>query len=455
MTGPAITFGGIGSGMDVDSLISGLVGVSRQPISRLQTRAAAARSAVTSMSEVGTLLSSLKSAAADLDTAQKVGSFKASSTNDKAVALSAGGNAQPGTYKVEVVQLAQGGRQYSNGVSSATSGLGLNGTLTLQIGTGDLQAPGGGLLVGAATAAIDVTLDDSLDSIIQKINDSDLRLQASAFFDGSQYRIQLRGLDAGSDNGLTISQSGFDLGFNEPDNIKQVAQNAQVKIDDFLVESPTNQVSQAIQGVTLALKEKTTEPFEISIESDPEALGKKLQGFVDAYNKVIDKLHTTAGFGDKKATNPLLSGDSTLRGVGSRLSQALGTTFGSGLRNSLASIGVQLNTNGTLKLDATKLAKAQTEDPKALESILAGDGSSSGVMDLVRELANNLTDPTSGSVNIRKDGLDSRARSISDQIAREEERLVTMEARLRKTFSHMDSYVSGQNSQLSFLLSNR
>ncbi|MEN9580845.1 MAG: hypothetical protein RJA70_3854, partial [Pseudomonadota bacterium] len=252
----------------------------------------------------------------------------------------------------------------------------------------------------------------------------------------------------------TITQAGFDLGFNAPENIKQVAQNAQVKIDDFLVESPTNQVSQAIQGVTIALKEKTTAPFEVTIASDPDALGKKLQGFVDAYNKVVDKLHATAGFGDKKATNPMLAGDSTLRGVGSRLSQTLGTTFGTGLRNSLASVGVQLNTNGTLKLDATKLAKAQTEDPKSLETILAGDGSTKGVMDLVRELAHSLTDPTSGALNIRKDGLDARAKGFSDQIAREEERLVSMEARLRKTFSSMDTYVSGQNAQSSFLQSN-
>lgn len=454
MTGPAITFGGIGSGMDVESLIDGLVGVARQPLSRLQSRAASSRAAVTQISDLSSLLAGLKSSVEALDTAQKVGSFKAASGNDDAVTASANGNAQPGTYEIEVQALAKAGRRYSNAFASSSGALGQTGSLTIQIGTGDLQEEGGTLLVGAATATIDVAADDTLDSILQKINDSDIRVKASAFFDGSQYRIQVRGLDAGSDNALTFTENDLDLGFNVAENITQQAQNARLTIDGFQVESKTNQISQAIPGVTLALKKTTTEPFEITVSNDAEALAGKVKTFVEAYNKVVEKVHAAAGFGSTNATNPTLRGDSTLRGVTSQLSRALGSTFGTGQRNTLASIGIQLNNNGTLKLDETKLSSAQSEDPGALTNILAGDNTNPGMMDLIRDLTTSLTDSVNGSLQIRKDGLDSRARSIEDQIAREELRLVKMEDRLRKTFSDMDSYVSGQNAQLSFLLSN-
>src|SRR5690606_8580402 len=188
--GPTITFGGVGSGMDIEGLIEGLVGVSRQPITRLQNRAASARAAVTALSDIGSLLSKLKTAAGNLDTVQEVGSFKASASNENAVALSASGLAQPGSYEVQVLQLASAERRYSNGMASSNSALGHQGTLTLQLGTEDVD--------------IAVEATDTLDSLIKKINDSGLRVAASRFFDGNEYRLRIRGLDASAEKPLTL-----------------------------------------------------------------------------------------------------------------------------------------------------------------------------------------------------------------------------------------------------------
>ncbi len=437
--------------MDVEGLIQGLVGVARQPLSRLQSRQASARAAVTSLSEVGTLLADLEKAAGALDTEAKVGSFKATSANEDSLTITAAGGAQAGSYDVRVAQLARAERRYSQAFDSANGALGQNGTLTLQIGTGDLQDPEGNILVGAATAAIEINPEDTLGSIIGKINDSGLRVQASSFFDGEQYRIQLRGLDVGADNKLTVDQNGLTLGLNEQANIVHSAQNALVEIDGIEVTSATNKITSAISGVTLNLLKETSDSFQVSIENDSSAMGDKLDAFVKAYNGVIDKVHTLAGFGEKAGTNPFLTGDATLRGITNQLSRKLTATFGGDRFNTLASLGVQLNNNGTLKLDRTKLDDALATDPNAVPRVLAGGDDADGIMDLIRDIAKSLNAPDTGILSVRKDGLDSRASSLGDQLTREEDRLTRLEERLRKTFTEMDGTVAAYNSQLSYL----
>jgi flagellar hook-associated protein 2 len=438
--GPTITMGGMGSGMDVEGLIKGLVGVSRQPISQLQSRAASAKAAVTDLSAVGGLLSKLKDAASALDTLEKVGSYKTSSSNEEAMAITANGNAQPGTYDVEVVQLATAERRYSNGVASASGEFGFGGTLNLAI--------------GSESAAVEIESTDSLNSVIKKINDSGLRMRATSFFDGEEYRLQLRALDPGAENAITLSQDGFDLGLAEPTNLVSKAQDAIIKVDGFEVKSATNNVSQAIPGVSLALKAKSTEPFTVTIQDDTQAMGKKIADFVTAYNEVITKTHKLAGFGSIKATNPLLAGDSALRGITSRMNTQLTKTLGTGEFNTLASIGIRLNNDGTIKLDQAKLDKAIEKDGNAVTSLMAGSATSSGIMDMMRDMLSDITAPTKGLLDARKDGMDARARRFDDQIAREEKRLESLESRLRKTFSGMDATVAGYNAQLAYLQAN-
>lgn len=453
--GPTVTFGGVGSGMDVESLISGLIGVSRQPISRLQSRASSARAAVTDLSDVGGLLSKLKTAASALDSVEKVGSYKATSSNENALSITTNGNAQPGTYDIKIQQLAAAERRYSNAVSKSNAALGMSGTLTLQVGTGDTVAPDSPILAGAETATLNIEATDTLDSLIQKINDSGLRVKASSFFDGQQYRLQIRGLDTGDQNALVIDQNGFDFGLQDEANIVSRAQNSKISVDGFEVSSATNTVGQAIPGVTLNLKQKTSDAFNVTIQDDTDAMGKKVKDFVDAYNAVINKVHTVAGFGKNKASNSALAGDSALRGITSRLGTQLARSFGSGSFNTMASLGIQLNNDGTLKLDQTKLSNAVAKDPRAVSDILAGSSGTDGIMDMIRDLVTNITAPNTGSLDVRKDGLNAQARRFDDQIEREQKRLDTLETRLRKTFTEMDSTVAGYNAQLSYLLANR
>jgi flagellar hook-associated protein 2 len=344
-----ITFGGLGSGMDTEGIVSALVNVERSGQNQLATKQTATNSSISNLSSLSSLLSKLKTATDALDTASEVGSYKVTS-GDKAIVASANGLATPGSYAIKVAKLAKEQRTYSNTFSSATTALGQSGTLTLAVGAGTPKD-------------IAVAATDKLDDVIGKINSAGLRVTASAFFDGSQYRIQLRGQDTGAANAVGITETGTTFGFNLTENKFQAAQDAEIELDGFKVKSATNQVTGAIRGVTLALTAETASPVAVAVEGDPDGTRTKLQTMVEAYNAVISKTKELAGSGAIKAKDDMLAGDSTLRSLTNRIASALQTQI-SGTSNykSLSSIGLSLDRSGKLSLDSTKLDKALKAD---------------------------------------------------------------------------------------------
>jgi flagellar hook-associated protein 2 len=442
---PTITFGGVGSGIDTETIISGLISASRGPITRVQQQKLQTESAVSSLSDLGNLLSKFKDAVLGLDTIQEVGSFSAAS-DSKAVVATAAGGAQPGSFAIEVGQLAAAYKAYSNplGISAPTEALGKSGTLGLSVNGNNVNL------------AIDPT--DTLDAVISKINSSGLRVSASSFFDGSEYRLQLRGLDTGAENDVVVSETGTNFGFAS--NVKSNGQDAELTIDGFAVTSKTNQVTGAISGVTLALTDVTTKttagvttstPANVTISSDAAGFQGKLKSLVDNFNAVINKIHADAGFGSVKGSNPELSGDAALRSITSRLSSALTKTVGTGKFQTLRSIGIELNNNGTLKLNASALEKALAEDPEAVTKVLAGDDKDvDGLADMLADVATDMLG-AKGVIQARKDGLSSRQRSLTDRLDVEQRRLDRMEDMLRKQFTEMDSAVAAAKAQGGFL----
>ncbi len=436
-----ITFGGIGSGMDTESIVSGLVSVERAGQKALQSRLNATQSSISNLSSVSSLLAKLKSAAEALDTSAEVGSYKATSSGN-AIVASASGLATPGKYTFTVEKLAQEQRTYSNTFASATEALGQAGTLSIQVGSG-------------TATDIAISADDKLDDVIGKINSAGLKVTASAFFDGTTYRIQLRGQESGAANALTISENGTSFGFNDAGNTTQIAQDARIKLDNqFTITSSTNQVTGAIRGVTLALTAESASPITVSVENDPAALKTKLTALVDAYNAVVGKVKEVAGNGGTKATDALLAGDSTLRSITSRISSALQKDVGgSSAYRTLGSIGLAVDRTGRLSLDASKLDKALAADAEGVSRLLSGTDANptGGVMDVLSSTIDAFTAKDKGLLTSRSEAFTARVKALQDRIDREEARINRYGDQLRKQFTAMDTMVASWHQQSSYL----
>lgn len=428
---------GVGSGIDTSSLVAGLVNADSGRLSALKTKQTATQSAISTLSDISSALGNLQSAVDALSTANGVGSFSGTSSN-AAIAVSTSGNALPGSYSMSVTQLAKAQRTYSNTQSSASAALGLGGNLTLQVGSD-------------AATSINIGGTDSLDQIAAKINSAGLRVGASVFYDGTDYRLQIRGLDTGKDKAITITQNGFDLGLNEAANTVQKAQNSIVKIDGFDVERSTNQVVGAIQGVTLALTATTTAPVDVTVAADSTGLATKINSIVTAYNSVLTKINSAAGSSGNKAGNSELAGDSTLRGIMSRLSTSLQTQTGSGKYTTLGSIGLSLQRDGKLALDQTKLSTALNADPAAVSTLFAGGNTSTGVMSTLSKAIKSYSQTGTGLLSMHQADLQSRVKTMTTRMDREQDRLDRYQALLQKTFTAMDTTVTKNNNDVGYL----
>lgn len=437
---PAITFGGVGSGIDTESIIQGLLQASQGPLQRIQQQQSQTDAAVSSLSDIGNLLGNLKDSLVGLDTIQEVGSFKATSDN-AAVAVTTTGNAKPGSFQINVTQLASAYKAYSNTLGTTQSNQALN------------QAGSLNLAVGGKTAAISVQATDSLDTVITKINASGLRVSATSFFDGQQFRLQLRGLDTGAANDVSVTENGTTFGFAA--NVKSTGKNAELDIDGFHVSSASNQVQGAVDGVTIALANVTVSgtPATINVDSDKDGFQSKLQGLVNNYNALITRIHKDAGFGTVAATNPELSGDFSLRTVTQRLSDSLTNMVGTGKYATLHSIGLELNNDGTLNLNTDALAKALSDDPNSVTKVLAGDDSGvKGIADLLAGVANDMLGDK-GTISARQDGLAAQKKLLADEATTQQAQLTQMETQLRAQFTQMDQLVAASKAQLSQLQS--
>ncbi|HEX6275125.1 MAG TPA: flagellar filament capping protein FliD [Polyangiaceae bacterium] len=429
-----ISFGGVGSGMDTESIVTGLVNASRGAQDAMKARQGFLTSATSALSTVSSLLGKLKTALEGVDEAREVGSYTATSSN-AAIVASANGTASPGSFAVSVQALASEQRSYSNGYASSTTALGLTGSLGLSV-------------AGGTVTSIELSATDTLENIASKINSSGLRVSASVFNDGTENRLQVRGLDSGAAN--TIAFSGTTLGLELAANKKQAATDARMTIDGFTVTRPTNQISGAIQGVTLALTQVTTAPVTVEVKSDPEGLKKKLTSVVDAYNAVIDNIHTVAGFGSTKGSQKELVGDPVVRSITNRMSNSVTQVIGSGTYSTLGSLGVSLGRDGKLTLDGAKLDKALAADPSAVAKVIGGTDTTSGAADVLRDVVTAFTQSGTGLIASRQETLNSRSKALKQRIDNEEERLQRYAAALRKQFTVMDGIVAENNSKAGY-----
>jgi flagellar hook-associated protein 2 len=424
-----IQLGGLASGIDTQSIVAKLVDAASGRLQQMRTQASQLRAGATTLSNLGKSLATLNTAATALATTQSAASFKATSSN-AAVDISADGTALPGAYKIEVGALATEQRTYS-----ATFGSGALG-----------QAGSFNITVGGTTKTIAVVATDKLSDIASKVNAAGLRVTASVFNDGTNNRLQIRGLDTGAANAITFVENGTSLDLNgtgatdSSGKTVQDAHDASVKIDGFTVTRGTNQITGALQGVTLNLKDLTSSPATVTVASDSSAIVDKINAVVTAYNAVVNAAHAASGFGTQKATNPILSGDSAIRIMTDKLSSTVVQSYASGNYSTLGTIGVTLNRDGTMTFDSSKLTKALQIDPASVQAILArpSGASTGGAMATLSEVVGKITTTTSGTIPLRQTSLTDQATRLDDRAADEQTRLDRYADTLRKQFTAME-----------------
>ncbi len=420
----AIRLTGLG-GFDSSGVIDQLVQIAREPLRALDIKVRNLDSAKQTLSTFSTKLAALKTAAVALSTPTGFQSMSATSS-EAAVVASVSGAAVAGSYTIEVGQLARVQKSRTADYASPTTALGQEGELTITIGSTSKNIP--------------IASDDSLSTIASKIAGSGARVTASVISTGSGYRLSVQGLDTGAANAFSITEDGPSLGLA----LYEDARDAQVTVDGLALSRPTNQIADAIPGVTLAVTKNTAPgtPATLTVSGDPAALKTKIDAFVTAYNDVVNAGHTAAGWGSTKATNAVLAGDSAIRRALDRISSLVTgpVTGASTTMRSLGSVGLSVARDGRMSLDAAKLEAALKSDPLSVQRLFILDSSlgMTGVMKTLGDAIDSLVTGTGGAVKSRIDSLGAQSKRLTDSRATKEKRVEQYEAQLRKQYADLD-----------------
>lgn len=449
---------GIGSNLDVKSIVSQLVALEKKPLEKLQLAAATVQTKISVFGQIKSLVSALSDAVSKLSSVTGWNGVSASSSDTSAVTASAIGGTQPTSFSVEVQSLAKAQSSYTMPLLPVGGAVGA-GTLRLEIGqwAGAVFTPGSGTPVDLTIGATDTVAD-----IASKINGANAGVTATVLSDASGDRLLLSGKNTGLAAGFQLSvTSDTDgdpadaLGLSRLVNgsvTNQAAANATATINGIGVSSATNVFANSVAGVTFTAVKETTAPVTLTIAKDTSTVKKNIEDFVKAYNEINGVLNEATKYDQATKTGGLLQGDSTTLALQSALRAAVQSmSTGSSMYNRLSDIGVSALRGGNLEVDSTKLGKAlgNMDELKALFSSTT-PGNAEGIAVRLKGLTKTLL-ASDGYFKTKDDNLKrSLDNNAKDQV-RVNEKASRMEAALNRRYSALDVQLTSLNSLNSYL----
>jgi len=437
-----LTSMGVGSGLDVATLVNQLVAAKKAPQqNQITSQAASANTQLSALGQINAALSALQSAMASISDGSAFSAHSVTSSDTDVLNATATGTAVAGSYKIEVTQLASALKASSGAFTDSST----------QIGTGTLTITVGGQ---AMNLSIDGS-NGSLASIRDAINKASDNPGVSATIvngtDGAH--LVLSGTRTGAANGFTVSSSGGDGGLAALNydpaassgnglSVINAASDALYTIDGLAANSAGNSVSTAIDGLTLNLS--TLGTSTVSVADDPSKATSALTNLVNTYNSFVGIYQNLTKYDATSKVAGAMIGDATLNGINSTLSRIIG---GSANGATLSSIGISLQVDGTLKLDNDKLSAALGDGGKQVSDLFGGDNGFSA--QLGAQLTQWVGD--GGVLAGRTDSISQQLKDLGDQQTALDARMDSLTARYQAQFTALDTLMSKLNSTSSYL----
>jgi flagellar hook-associated protein 2 len=421
-----ITAAGVGSGIDVESIITGLMEIERQPITALNTRRESLDIELSAMGTLKSAITELASSARILGDDSRFGPFQASSTDEEVLVATATGGSSSEYHSVEILGLAQNHRMASGLYASSDSSI-----------------AGGNLILSSGENSFDIDVDGTNNTLIglrDAINDAENNTSIAASIlnvDGGS-RLILNARDGGTANAISIGgSSGVAAGMTEI----TAAADAELIVDGFSVISSTNSVSDVIEGVTLELK--TLGKSDVETQRDNESLRESLDTFVTNYNTLRSSLNN---FSENE-----LQGDRLPRNIENTIRSVFlqDISVPSGAIASAIDMGFTFDRFGSLSIDESRLEAALNGSMEQfIHSFTAVD---TGFAAQVETALDRFTS-IDGIIAGREKSIENRQQSIDTRIEMMDYRLENTETRYRQQFTVMDQLVTQLQSTSSYLV---
>lgn len=423
--------------LDVQGLVSQLMSTEQTPLTNSQTRLDSYKTQLSDIGKLKSELSTLQSKARALTTLDFVNIYQSTSSDSTILSGSAGADATPGVYQINVTKLAtseqkvfdqDGSGSAITDKSAAVSGL--NGPFTLTVD-------------GETTTIALGTSDVSLDTLRSKINAAEAGVTATIVSSNGSYKLVLSSTEAGTDNAFSIS--GLPVLGQSASAVSEskTATNAELTINGVAVTANSNTITDAISGISLNLTKVGS--ANLSVARDESAILKKVQDFVDQYN-TVKKLTETLRSGS-------LKGDASMISVQQRLTSVL-TTPVSGYDPTeeyayLSQVGISIQKDGTLKFDTASFKTAMNASVNNVAKLF-GNENDDGFADRFYDTANDMLAP-SGLIETRTSSINIKITDEQLNQDRINERLDNKKAQYLRQYAALDAMLTQMQSTNNYL----
>jgi flagellar hook-associated protein 2 len=390
--------GSSSSGINVASAVSAAISALSAPEQQWEADQQTLQTQTSGLNQIQTDVDALQTSLTALsDPAGALASMTAASSDTDVVNASAASGTAAGTHVVVVNNIASTASSYSNAVATSSTPL-TAGSFTLQVGSG----PATQIQIGSGV--------NTLDELSSYINTQNLGVTASVINDSTGSRLAIVSNSSGAANGFTISGASG-LTFTQA----SAGQDASLTVDGIPIDSASNTVTGAVNGLTLNLA--GADPggqVTVTIAPDTASVSQAIATFVGAYNTAIGDVNTQYTVNANNQEGPL-AGDSTVRILQDSLLSVAGYSGGGNGVSTLADLGITMNNDGTLTLNSATLTNAVQNNFAAVQNFMQG-ASSNGFASFLNTQLSNLTAPVTGAFTVDLQSISSENADLQDQI---------------------------------------
>ena len=481
-----ISSAGIGSGLDVNSIVSQLVALEKAPLKTLAVKATNVKAQISAFGEIQSQFSALTDVASRLSVVSNWDARTATSSNLNAATITATGAANATSFSLDVDQLAL---QQTGSTGALVPGTKPGaGKLTLQLG---VWSAGGASFTPGAAASVDVNIlaDDDIAAIAVKINGANAGLVATVFNDGTNQRLLLSSKTTGAAAGFRVQarddldvpitsnvglgQLAFDpeagaFGMASAGIPVQYSQDAKARINGLPISSATNTLTDTIPGVSIKLLAKTTtgydpnvptgsvtetkSPVSMTVSEDVSVAVKNVTDFVAAYNTLNKSLSDLTKYSAATNTAGLFQGDSSVTGLQSILRSMVSSSSLGASSQRLSDIGLEKQLDGSLKIK-TDVLNTAASNGTALQQLFTkdnGNALTNGFALKFRDLGKGVL-AAGGLVSDKAAALQKNLDANATAQTKVNDRAAQFETRLRRQYSALDAQMAQLNALNSFV----
>lgn len=475
----AISSTGLGSGLDVESIVSSLMAVERKPAALLETAVTTMKSQLSSYGQLQSYVSAFQDKVRALSSTTLWSQTTSASSDATIASVTTDSGAAVGSYSLKVNNLAVAQTASSTAVPSKTTSVG-QGTLTIDLGSWTGNPATFGMKSGSTSVTVNIGPgESSLAAVRDKINAAGAGVVATVIYDATGARLSIRSTETGvangfrikatetvaGDNGAGLSMFAYDPQGGSPGGLTQnlAAENAEAELNGLKIVSASNNLKDVADGLSIKLlKESPATPVDLTVTQDTEAQKTAINDFVKAYNDLSSFIQTQTKYdADSKAAGKL-QGDRTVIGLQSKMREILRNSNASpAVLRTLSDAGIEVQKGGvTLGTNSAKLTAALANPAEMKKLFMSGDSANEKTWGLMSQFNAMTTSMLSvdGPLTTRQDGINASIKTSNKRIDDIDTRLEATEARIRKQYEALDtqmakmsalsSYVSTQLSSL-------